>query len=157
MDGNMAVTRATALLGPAQDDPALVAVERMRGAEVRLNMADEAIGIRDWVREQRGHGSLPDEFGPVAELDREIQEALRDYRTAWEELLETRPTTLLGFAAKAFYLTEYEEDDIGRTLRSDVVALLGVRDPQVTLRHGRRATADQMKDQGQHEQDDEDG
>lgn len=129
MDGNMAVTRMTGLLGPAQDDPVLAAVERMRAAEVRLNVADEALGIRDWVREQRGQGAPPEELGPVAELDREIQQALREYRTAWEGLLATRPITLLGFAAKVFYLTEYEEDDIGRTLRNDVVALLGVRDP----------------------------
>ena len=129
MDGNMAVTRVSALLGPAQDDPALAAVERMRAAEVRLNVADEALGIRDWVREQRGQGELPDELGPVVELDREIQDALNEYRNAWDELLTTQPTTLLGFAAKVFYLTEYEEGDIGRTLRSDVVALLGVRNP----------------------------
>jgi hypothetical protein len=127
MDGNMAVTRASTLLAPAQDDPVFAAVERMRAAEVRLNLADEALGIRDWVREQRGQGALPDERGPVAELDREIQDALREYRTAWQDLLATRPTTLLGFSAKVFYLTEYEEDDIGRTLRQDVVALLGVR------------------------------
>jgi hypothetical protein len=63
----------------------------------------------------------------VAELDRELQDALQEYRDAWKDLLATRPTTLLGFSAKVFYLTEYEEDDIGRTLRSDVIALLGVR------------------------------
>jgi hypothetical protein len=127
MDGNMAVVHATTLLAPVRDDPALAAVERMRAAEVRLNVADEALGIRDWVREQRGHGALPDELEPVAELDRELHDALQEYRAAWTDLLETRPTTLLGFAAKVFYLTEYEEDDIGRTLRTDVTALLGVR------------------------------
>ena len=127
MDGNMAVTRTSTLLASAQDDPVFAAVERMRAAEMRLNMADEALGIRDWVREQRGQGALPDELEPVAELDREIHEALREYRSAWQDLLATRPTTLLGFSAKVFYLTEYEEDDIGRTLRQDVIALLGVR------------------------------
>ena len=126
MDGNMAVTRATALLA-AQDDPVFAAVERMRAAEVRLNMADEVLSIQDWVREQRGQGALPDDLGPVADLDREIHEALREYRAAWQDLLATRPTTLLGFSAKVFYLTEYEENDIGRTLRQDVIALLGVR------------------------------
>ena len=125
----MAVASAASLLAPARDDPVLGALERMRSAEARLNMADEALGVRDWVREQRAQCDLPDDMGPVAALDREIQDALREYRAAWKELIATQPTSLLGFSAKVFFLTEYEETEIGRTLRNDVVALLGVRAP----------------------------
>lgn len=117
----------TTVLDAAWDDPVLTAVERMRAAETRLNRADEALGIRDWVREQRGLPELPEETRPGDELDREIHDALREYRAAWRELLGTRPTTLLGFSAKVFYLTEYEETEIGRALRDDVIALLQVR------------------------------
>jgi hypothetical protein len=119
----------TTVLGAAWDDPVLAAVERMRAAETRLNRADEALGIRDWVREQRAMLQAPEETGPAEELDREIHDALREYRSAWRKLLATRPTTLLGFSAKVFYLTEYEETEIGRALRDDVITLLQVREP----------------------------
>ena len=127
-------------LATTREDPVLAAIERMRAAEARLNDADEAIefaharpmGIsgaeprlatRGWSREQHATREVPGQFASEAR-DRELREALQLYRTAWKELLETRPTSLLGFSAKVFYLTEYEEDEISRTLHNDVISLL---------------------------------
>jgi hypothetical protein len=132
---------AAAAWAENSEDPVLRAIAKMCAAEERLDRADRTQGelmdlcrpeVRKTLREWSADAGRPPEAPEhlvAAELERELQDALHHYRSAWRNLLETRPTTLLGLSAKVFYLTANQEDEISRALHDDVIALLGDRGP----------------------------